>query len=56
MGAEVEVRLYRAMDGHKDYVGVLAGYEDGAVTLSTSDGEKRFSKKDVAQVRLYVTF
>ncbi len=56
MGAEVEVRLYRAVDGRKEYVGALAGYEDGAVTLDTPAGPMEFAKKDVAQVRLYVTF
>ncbi len=53
MGSEVDVRLYRAMDGRKEYVGVLAGYENGNVTL---EGDLRFEKKDVAQVRLHVTF
>lgn len=56
MGREVEVRLYRAVDGQKAVVGTLSGYEDGAVTLSTPSGERVFSKGDVAQVRLYVTF
>lgn len=53
IGSEVEVRLYRAMDGKKEFVGVLAGYENGDVTL---EGDIRFEKKDVAQVRLHVTF
>ena len=56
MGSPVEVRLYRALDGRKEHVGVLSGWEDGNVTIQT-DGESRtFQKKDVAQVRLYVTF
>lgn len=56
MGAEVEVRLYRALDGSKEWTGVLAGYADGAVTLDTPGGRREFEKKDVAQVRLHVTF
>lgn len=56
LGAEVEVRLYRAIEGRKDCVGTLAGYEDGAVTLDTPQGQRVFEKKDVAQVRLHVTF
>ena len=54
--AEIEVRLYRALDGHKDYVGILSGYEDGNVTITTATGNMTFIKKDVAQVRLYVRF
>lgn len=56
MGTEVEVRLYRAMEGRKDHVGVLAGYENGDVTIETAAGTHTFEKKDVAQVRLYVRF
>ena len=53
LGSEVEVRLYRARDGKKEFVGVLEQYENGDVQLE--DG-LRFEKKDVAQVRLHVTF
>ena len=54
LGAEVEVRLYRAMDGRKDHVGVLSGYENGDVTLDVDGVPVKLEKKDVAQVRLYV--
>jgi ribosome maturation factor RimP len=53
LGSPVEVRLYRARDGKKEFVGPLEGYEDGDVLL---EGGLRFEKKDVAQVRLHVTF
>ena len=56
MGAEVEVRLYRAVDSRKDHVGTLSGYENGDVTIETADGPRTFVKKDVAQTRLYVRF
>ena len=55
-GAEVEVRLYRAVDGRKDHVGTLSGYENGDVTIETAEGPRTFVKKDVAQTRLYVRF
>ena len=56
LGAQVEVRLYRALEGRKEYVGILACYEAGDVTLQTEMGTQTFLKQDVAQVRLYVTF
>ena len=56
MGSQVEVRLYRAVEGRKSMVGELAGYENGDVTLTMPDGQRTFPKADVAQVRLYVTF
>ena len=50
----MDVKLYRAAEGRKEITGTLAGYEDGAVTLATASGERTFSPKDVAQVRLHV--
>lgn len=54
LGSEVEVKLYRARDGRKDWVGLLSAYADGDVTITTPQGELTFEKKDVAQTRLYV--
>lgn len=56
LGSEVEVRLYRAREGKKEYVGLLRGYADGGVTLEEGGGTITFEKKDIAQVRLYVRF
>ena len=53
LGSQVEVRLYRARDGKKEFVGALEKYENGDVYL---EGDLHFEKKDVAQVRLHVTF
>ena len=55
MGAEVEVRLYRALEGRKEYVGQLSGYENGNVTISAGGETRTFPKADVAQTRLYVS-
>lgn len=56
LGSEVEVRLYRAREGKKEYVGRLSTYESGGVVLDTAEGAVTFEKKDIAQVRLYVRF
>ena len=55
-GAEVELKLYRPREGRKEFVGVLKGYEDGAVTLDIAGEEISFEKPEVAQVRLYPRF
>lgn len=52
MGQVVDVKLYRAVDGRKEYTGRLTGWKDGSVCVD----ETTFEKKDVAQVRLHVTF
>ena len=56
MGSEVELRLYRPVEGSKHYTGELTGYEDGAVSIRQGDRVLHFEKEQVAQVRLYVGF
>ncbi len=56
LGHEVEVKLYKPLKGRKTYVGTLAAYEDGAVTISAAGEDLRFSADDTAQVRLHVSF
>lgn len=52
MGKTVDVKLYRPLEGKKEFTGVLENYENGAATVSS----RTFEKKDVAQVRLHVDF
>lgn len=52
MGKLVDVKLYRPLNGRKEYTGTLTGWNDGDVTVD----EQTFEKKDTAQVRLHVTF
>ena len=58
LGSEVDVKLYRPLEGRKEHTGVLraSDAESGAVTVETAAGERTFPKKDVAQVRLAVRF
>ena len=56
MGSDILIRLYRAVDGAKEYEGVLTGWQDGAVTALVNGEEKTFPPETVALVRLRVTF
>lgn len=56
MGEKVLVKLYRPKDGSKEFPGVLAGYEDGTVTLQAGTRIHVFEKSEVALVRLRVEF
>ena len=55
-GSEVDVKLYRAREGRKELTGVLKGYDNGNVTVELPGGDVTLEKKDVAQVRLHVSF
>ena len=54
LGSFVEVRLYKARDGVKEFTGDLAGYEDGAVTIEQNGRRVTFAKGEVANVRLRI--
>lgn len=56
LGAEVDVKLYRAQNGSKELTGTLTAYDNGAVTLTMQDEQLTLQKTDVAQVRLHITF
>ena len=55
MGSEVEVRLYKPLNGSKVFVGTLAGYDDADVTLKLGDQDMRFEKAAIALVKLHVS-
>ena len=56
MGSSVSVKLFRPVNGAKEFVGTLTGYEDGAVTIEAAGATHTFQKNEVAQVRLHVEF
>lgn len=56
MGQLVEVKLYKAYDGKKEYVGDLRKYDDGAITIEVAGKEMTFEKSMVANVRLRIAF
>ena len=49
-GSEVEIKLYRPMDGSKVICGVLKGKTDGVITVETAAGEIKLDAKAAAKV------
>ena len=56
MGSRVCVRLYKPVDGAKEFIGTLTGYSDGAVSIESAGKSYTFEKTELAQVRLHVDF
>lgn len=56
MGSPVAVKLYRARNGQKEFAGVLAGYDNGDITITSGGAELTFAKADVALCRLRIEF
>lgn len=55
LGAEVEVRFYKPIDGVKSVQGTLAGYDNGSITVDVGDTRRIYEPQDVAACRLVVT-
>jgi ribosome maturation factor RimP len=55
LGSEVEIRLYRPVEGQKSFVGTLVSHDDGATEIEVKGKRYRFSKQQTAQVRLHAT-
>ncbi len=51
LGCEIEVRLFKPMDGTKLLTGILAGLEDGDILLETASGVTRIPRKAAALVK-----
>ncbi len=52
-----DVKLFKAVDVSKEYIGELEGLIDGNVVITDESGNKlEFNKKDVASTRLVVIF
>jgi ribosome maturation factor RimP len=54
MGHLVEVKLYRAIDGRKEYVGSLTAYGNDTIEISAAGKTFVFMKNDIANVRLRI--
>ena len=56
-GRDVEIKLYKPLNGSKQFEGELVGLnEDKNIVVIIDDNEVEFNKKDVALVRLAIKF
>ncbi|KGF11208.1 ribosome maturation factor RimP [Negativicoccus succinicivorans] len=55
-GSEVDVKLYSARAGHKEFTATLLGYTETALQLETEAGKEEIPRADIATVRLHVSF
>lgn len=51
IGSEIEVRLFKSMEGSKILTGILAGLEDGYILIDRPEGTARIPRKDAALVK-----
>ena len=51
VGKEVKIKLYKAIDGKKEFRGILKDAGEN-ILLSTDEGEKSFNIKEISKVNL----
>lgn len=50
IGEEVILKLYKAIDKQKEFMGVLKNYENGDIIIEYNGEDKQFLKADIAKV------
>lgn len=56
IGEEVEVKLFKAIDKQKEFVGILKSFDENNLTIAVEDEEKTFLRTDIALIRLTIDF
>ncbi len=53
----VEIHLYKAQDGEKEWIGQLKGYDEEAITIELEEGnEIKLDRANVSLAREYIEF
>ncbi|MBO4940599.1 MAG: ribosome maturation factor RimP [Clostridia bacterium] len=55
-GRQIDLGLYKAVDGSKALSGILKGFKNEMITVETDSGEKTFGLDDVTFVKLHFDF
>ncbi len=54
MGQELELRTYEAIDGQKEFFGIMTAYDATTVTIQTDSKELTFDRSKLAMIRLAI--
>lgn len=56
LGKEVDIKLYKAIDGNKEFTGTLEDFDPESVTIKIDNDNVKFIKKEIATVKLHIEF
>jgi ribosome maturation factor RimP len=56
MGKEVEVKLYKAVDGEKEFSGILKSADGKTVKIESDDKSYEFQRAEISLIRLAFDF
>ncbi len=55
-GKEVEIKLYKPLNGSKEFCGILRSFDESGITIEIDGVESTFARKDISLVRLALDF
>ena len=56
LGQEVELKLFKARDGVKEFAGTLKEFDADSVTVTINDKDEVFSRKEISVIKLALDF
>ncbi|MCM1039456.1 MAG: ribosome maturation factor RimP [Ruminococcus sp.] len=56
LGEEVEIKMYKPIDGQKEFNGILTAYDEKTITVMVGNDERNFDRKEIALIRLALNF
>lgn len=56
LGQEVDLKLYKKLNGAKEFVGILKAYDAETVTFTIKNEDLSVNKSDIALIRLHISF
>lgn len=56
IGREVEIKLFKPMDGGKEFSGILESFDAEGIVISEGESQSTFKRADIAVIRLALDF
>lgn len=56
IGQEVEIKLYKPLEGIKEFSGVLKSFDRDDIVITEDAGDRTFARDDIAVIRLAFDF
>lgn len=56
IGKLIEIKLYKAIDNEKEYIGELISYTNEEVVINQENKQLTIKRKDIAMIRLAIIF
>lgn len=56
IGQEVEIKLYKPLEGTKEFSGVLKAFDEKNIVISEAAGDRNYARNDIAVIRLALDF